>query len=199
MNDWLSHVDSSTVLWGQFIIYTIYCLVAISVVGWIASRLTKESRPSRISNRAFYVWVCALVVIGVSLHLTTYSTIPWVKDDLAGTGNIVATYQLSIGKNPLNNNVPEWTFVDPPASPIDVPCDALVKFSVASKDNTYGFGIFRQDNTMVAQMEVMPGHANDLLWTFTAAGSYNIRSTEYSGPAGYHVVANNAITVSGCK
>jgi len=200
VGDWLKTVDSSTVLWGQMIIYTIYCLAVISIVGFIALKLTrKPTREPRVSNRLFYAWVGLLVVTGVSLHLISYNTIPWVKDDLAGNGDVAATYSLSIGKDPAGDNTPAWTFVDPSTTPLAVPCNELVKFSVQSRDNTYGFGIFRADGTMVAQMQVVPGHANDLLWTFNRDGTYTIRSTEYSGPKGYRVIAPDAIVVTGCK
>ena len=64
-----------------------------------------------------------------------------------------------------------------------------VPFMGASKDLTYGFGLFRQDNSMVFQMQVLPGHVNDLLWQFDRAGVYTIRSTEYSGPAGVAMIS----------
>lgn len=31
-------------------------------------------------------------------------------------------------------------------------------------------------------MQVLPGHENRILWKFDAPGSYDVRSTEYSGP-----------------
>jgi len=199
MNDWLHHVDSATVLAGQMIIYTVYCLVIISVIAWIASRLTKDASERPGSAKVFYAWLGFLALIGVSLHVITYNTIPWVKDDLAGTPVDAAhTYTLSIANQ-------RW---DIPGGQLQVPCNELVKFSVqslTSPDNptqpalTYGFGIFRPDKTMVAQMQVVPGRSNDLLWTFNSEGTYSIRSTEYSGPAGFDIVAKDAIVVSGCK
>jgi len=199
MNDWLRHVDSATVLWGQMIIYTIYCLVIICVIAWIASRLTKDASVHQGSPKVFYTWIAFLVVIGVSLHVITYNTIPWVRDDLAGTPVDAAhTFKISIANQ-------RW---DIPGGQLQVPCNELVEFSVQSltaPDNpdqpalTYGFGIFRPDHTMVAQMQVVPGHENNLLWTFNSPGSYSIRSTEYSGPAGYDILAKDAIVVSGCK
>ena len=38
-------------------------------------------------------------------------------------------------------------------------------------DVTYGLGVFRQDGTMVFQMQVLPGHENRIVWKFDAAGS----------------------------
>lgn len=188
MFDWLHNVDSTTVLWGQTIVYTAYCLAIISLVAWFASKLTQKKSRFDIQPKLFYGWVGFLVVLGVSLHLVTYNTIPWVKDDLAGTGDVAATYELSIADH-------AWQI---PGGTLNVPCGKLVKFSVTSGDLTYGFGIFRGDNSMITQMQVVPGHPNDLLWTFTKNGTYSIRSTEYSGPEGYQIVAKDAVVVAGC-
>jgi cytochrome c oxidase subunit 2 len=185
---WTLAVDSSVVLWGQTIMYTAYCLVIISLVGWFALRITSPSGSSRITPKVFYVWVGFLAVLGVSLHLLTYNTIPWVKDDLHGNPNYAASFDISVGDH-------EWSL---PENPLQIPCNELVKFSVTSTDLTYGFGLFREDNSMVTQMQVVPGHANDLLWTFESDGVYSIRSTEYSGPEGDQMVVPDAVEVTGC-
>ncbi|MBK9698106.1 MAG: cytochrome C oxidase subunit II [Propionibacteriaceae bacterium] len=188
MNPWIHDIDSVTVLWGQTIIYTAYCLAILSLMGWFALKLSGHDSRFVPGPRTFYLWVGFLTLLGVSLHLITYNTIPWVKDDLSGNPNVAAAFDLSIGNH-------AWQV---PGGQLDVPCQKLVRFSVTSDDLTYGFGIFRKDNSMVTQMQVVPGHPNDLLWTFTQDGLYDIRSTEYSGPAGYRIIAKDAIAVSGC-
>jgi cytochrome c oxidase subunit 2 len=72
-----------------------------------------------------------------------------------------------------------------------------VLFDVTSNDLTYGFGLFRQDHSMVFQMQVVPGHRNDILWRFEKPGLYSIRSTEYSGPKGTDMILENAVEVGG--
>ncbi len=181
-------IDSHTVLWGQTIMYTAYCLLIISVVAWFATRVTKPPGAARLTPKVFYVWVGFLAVLGVSLHLVTYNTIPWVKDDLHGSDDYVASYDITVGDH-------EWQL---PEETLRVPCDELVRFSVTSADLTYGFGLFREDDSMVAQMQVVPGHDNDLLWTFESDGVYSIRSTEYSGPEGDGMVVPHAVEVTGC-
>ena len=181
-------VESNTVLWGQTIVYTCYCLAIISLVGWFALKVT-SGVPGKVSPKVFYAWVATLALIGVSLHLVTYNTIPWVAQDLhAADAKPVVSYDISVADH-------KFTL---PSEQLDVPCDKLVKFSVESGDLTYGFGVFRPDNSMVMQMQVVPGHPNDLLWTFSHDGTYSIRSTEYSGPAGFEMVVPDAIRVSGC-
>jgi cytochrome c oxidase subunit II len=51
-------------------------------------------------------------------------------------------------------------------------------FSVTSTELTYGFGLFRDDNSMATQMQVVPGRENNLLWTCETAGVHSIHSTE---------------------
>lgn len=189
MFDWIGSVESSTVLWGQTIVYTAYALAIISLVGWFALKLTKPESRLAITPKIFYIWVGFLTVLGVSLHIITYNTIPWVKPDLHGSDDVAATYEISIAEH-------QWQLAQ---AQMSVPCNKLVRFSVTSADLTYGFGIFRHDNSMITQMQVVPGHSNNLLWTFTKDGTFDIRSTEYSGPAGYRIVAKDAIVVTGCK
>jgi len=82
--------------------------------------------------------------------------------------------------------------------PMQVGCGEHVVFNAVSNDLTYGFGIFRADHTLVAQMQVVPQSRNDLMWRFEKNGTYYVRSTEYSGPKGAQMVAQDAIVVAGC-
>jgi cytochrome c oxidase subunit 2 len=86
-----------------------------------------------------------------------------------------------------------------PSEKLLIDCNDLVLFDVTSNDLTYGFGLFRQDNTMVFQMQVIPGHKNDVLWQFTKPGLYTIRSTEYSGPKGAMMIVKDAVEVRACE
>ncbi|MBI5042367.1 MAG: hypothetical protein HZC10_00720 [Nitrospirae bacterium] len=49
---------------------------------------------------------------------------------------------------------------------------------------------------MAFQMQVVPGHKNDLVWKFDKSGNYTIRSTEYSGPKGGNLFARNVVVVA---
>ena len=71
----------------------------------------------------------------------------------------------------------------------------MVLFDVKSEDLTYGFGLFREDNSMLFQMQVVPGHRNDVIWHFDRPGVYTIRSTEYSGPKGVFMIVKDAVEV----
>ena len=83
-----------------------------------------------------------------------------------------------------------------PSQGIEIKAGEFVEFTVISKDVTYGFGVFRQDGTMVFQMQVTPGYENRILWKFDAPGTYDVRSTEYSGPRHPEMYIKGAIRVT---
>ena len=181
-------VDSSVVLWGQAVIYTLYVLACLTVVGAIAYQLTREG-PPRVPPRLFYGFAALLVVTGLSLHLITHETIPWARTDVDHS-NIVPDQSFEI--TAANH---EFSM---PAPKLEITCGQNVLINVTSEDLTYGFGLFRKDHSMVLQMQVVPGHRNEVLWRFDQNGVYDIRSTEYSGPAGLRMGVIDAVQVTGC-
>jgi cytochrome c oxidase subunit 2 len=179
-------VDSTIVLNGQTFAYTFYCLAMIALVGWFGYRVTRPGNPGPVKKALFYSFTAMLVVLGVSLHIITYQTIPWASMDL-NRKSITPdkVFDISVGNH---------QFILP-AEKIVINRNDKVLFNVTSSDLTYGFGVFRHDHSMVFQMQVIPGHVNDILWQFDKAGTYYIRSTEYSGPAGVWMIEKDAIAV----
>lgn len=179
-------VDSQVVLWGQTVAYTCYTVAIMLVMLWFGISITKSGKSSSLNKGMFYTFVAFLVVLGVSLHIITYNTIPWAAMDI-NRADIkpdkvfdiqVANHQFSL-----------------PAEKLEIKVGEKALFDVTSQDLTYGFGLFRQDNSMVFQMQVVPGHRNDILWQFTQPGVYTIRSTEYSGPKGAQMIVKDAVVV----
>ncbi len=179
-------VDSNTVLIGQTIAYTFYVLAIMLLVGWFAYKITKDEKSKEIKPVLFYSLVGFLVIIGVSLHIVTHETIPWKPLDL-NRAEIKAdkTFNISVANH-------KFTL---PSEKLIINTNDKVMFNVTSKDLTYGFGLFREDNTMMFQMQVLPGHNNDILWQFDRPGIYTIRSTEYSGPKGISMIEKNVVEV----
>ena len=180
-------VDSTTVLYGQTLAYTLYVLVLMAVMAWFAMRVTRKGEEKGMKSGLFYSFVGFLVVCGVSLHIITYNTIPWAPLDL-NRASITPDRVINI-------SIADHAFTLP-AEELTVACNEKVLFTLHSKDLTYGFGLFREDHSMVFQMQVLPGHVNDLLWQFDRPGVYSIRSTEYSGPAGIAMIKKNAVVVT---
>jgi cytochrome c oxidase subunit 2 len=179
-------VDSKIVLLGQTIAYTLYCVTMILVMGWFAFKITRTGKGSPVRAGIFYSFVTFLAVLGVSLHIITYNTIPWAKVDLnRGDYKPDKSFLITVANHVFRL----------PAQKLMVAKGDLVLFDVTSEDLTYGFGLFRQDNSMVFQMQVVPGHRNDILWRFDRPGVYSIRSTEYSGPKGAEMIVKDAVEV----
>ncbi len=179
-------VDSTMVLWGQTIAYTLYCLIIILLVAWFAWRVTRGGKSTAVRPALFYTFVGFLTVLGVSLHIITYNTIPWAEMDL-NRSDFKPDKTFSI-------TVKDHQFILP-SEKLVIHVNDKVLFDVRSEDLTYGFGLFRNDNSMLFQMQVVPGHKNDLLWHFDREGIYTIRSTEYSGPKGAYMILKDAVHV----
>jgi cytochrome c oxidase subunit II len=179
-------VDSNIVLWGQTIAYTIYVLIIMTLVGWFSYKVTKNEKSKEIKPALFYSLVGFLVLLGVSLHIITHETIPWKPMDLNRA-------EITPDKT-FNITVADHKFTLPSEKMI-INTNDKVLFNVTSEDLTYGFGLFREDNSMLFQMQVLPGHNNDILWQFEKAGVYSIRSTEYSGPGGISMIEKNVVEV----
>lgn len=179
-------VDSKMVLTGQTLAYTIYCIVIILLVAGFSFKVTGKGKGLAVKPSLFYTFVGFLTVLGVSLHIITYNTIPWAEMDLN-----------------RSDYKPDKTFVITvkdhqfimPSEKLVINVNDKVLFDVKSEDLTYGFGLFRSDNSMMFQMQVVPGHRNDLLWHFDREGVYSIRSTEYSGPKGVFMIKKDAVQV----
>jgi cytochrome c oxidase subunit II len=179
-------VDPKTVLWGQTVAYTCYCLAIMAVVAWFAFKVTRKGNQKPFPSGLFWAFFGFLVILGVSLHIVTRETIPWKALDLE-RASIKADREFKIT---ISNH--EFHL---PAAPMVIKKGELVRFIATSDDLTYGFGLFRPDSSMLFQMQVLPGHVNDILWRFDRPGRYALRSTEYSGWKGIRMTVPDAVEV----
>lgn len=74
--------ESSDVLNGLIVVYSSYALAIISLMGWFGYQISRKGEGRLVSPGIFYTWVGFLVLLGVSIHIFTYSTIPWAPMDL---------------------------------------------------------------------------------------------------------------------
>ena len=179
-------IDSNVVLTGQAYAYTLYVLAIMLLMGWFGYKVTRKGNDKVFKPIYFYSFVGFLILLGVSLHILTHYTIPWKPLDLNRA-------EITPDKV-FNISVANHKFIMPEEE-IIINKNDKVLFNVTSADLTYGFGLFRKDNSMLFQMQVLPGHNNDILWQFVNSGVYTIRSTEYSGPKGISMIVKDAVKV----
>lgn len=130
-------------------------------------------------------WLYILIVVFVIVNAVTLSTlIPWQSWQL---------WQKPVPSQVVN--VTYDNYVITMDTPVEIKAGEYVQFSATSSDVTYGFGVFRKDNSMVFQMQVLPGRTNEITWKFDETGMYDVRSTEYSGPKHSDMVVYDAIEV----
>lgn len=132
-------------------------------------------------------WFGFLIVVALAFNVITLSPlVPWQSWLL---------WSQPTPEQRFSIDMENYQIYLPPQG-IEVRADEYVEFTATSRDVTYGFGVFRQDGTMIFQMQVVPGRENKIIWKFDAPGAYNVRSTEYSGPQHPQMFVKNAIRVT---
>ncbi len=180
-------IESTNIFSLLKVVYVVYVVVVFSLMGMYILGLTARKKIKTRIKVPFYGWVGFLVFFGIGIHILTFHKVPWVKWDLT-RNTIKADREFNIAIANYEYQLPEKQLV--------IQNGETVRFNLESKDYTYGFGLFRENGTMLFQMQVVPGHRNDLVWKFNKPGNYTIRSTEYSGPRGADLFAKNAVIVS---
>ncbi len=133
------------------------------------------------------IWLGVLIVVLLMFNVVTLSPlVPWQK--WLTWSPPEPDKHISVEMENYNIHLPSQV--------VELKANEFVEFSATSKDVTYGFGVFRADGTMVFQMQVLPGYTNRMVWKFDKPGSYDVRSTEYSGPRHSEMFLKNAIRVS---
>jgi cytochrome c oxidase subunit 2 len=132
-------------------------------------------------------WLFVLIAVFLVFNIITLSPlVPWQEWLLWSTPTPDQSFSVEFADYRIRL----------PAGGIEARVGEYVEFVVTTQDVTYGFGVFRPDNTMVFQMQVPPGRENRIIWKFDEPGSYDVRSTEYSGPRHSEMYVQNAIHIT---
>lgn len=179
--------DSSDVLGLMKVVYVAYLAVVFSLIGLYVFGITRKHKVKPGFKVPIYGWIALLVFTGVGIHLMTFNQIPWVKWDL-NRDEMPYTQEFNIAMSDYQFRLPQEQLL--------IKEGEMVRFNVDSDDYTYGFGLFRENGSMVFQMQVVPGHPNSIVWKFDESDTYSIRSTEYSGPKGGSLLAEDAVVIT---
>ena len=132
------------------------------------------------------IWLGVLVVVFLLVNAITLSPlVPWQRWILWDRPTPQQQFRIHF----------EDYEIQLPSEGIQVKAGEFVEFVATSGDVTYGFGVFRKDGRMLFQMQVVPGYENRIVWRLDEPGTYDIRSTEYSGPRHPEMFYEDAIQV----
>lgn len=156
------------------IAYGAVCVVAIVVLAVIwASTHPRSGRPrtrddadtARLAHGEKTWFVIAVAALGLLL-LATLAFIPYGQNSAeAGQQRVAVTAQQFA-----------WSF-----QPARIVAGAPVRFTVTSADVNHGFGVYNSDNVMLFQVQAMPDHPTDVVYTFKRPGRYQVVCLEFCG------------------
>ncbi|WP_217915264.1 hypothetical protein [Miltoncostaea marina] len=158
------------------IAYSVVSFLAIALVVWIwrstlpaRPRRTDETDTHRLAHREKAWFAIAVASLGVLL-LATLPFIPY-GDNSAEAG------QQRVEVNSIQF---AWDM-----EPRTVTAGTPVRFTVTTADVNHGFGVYNDDNVMLFQIQVVPDHPSDVVYTFKEPGRYQIVCLEFCG-VGHH-------------
>lgn len=167
--------------------YLVMVMTVLSMMWFYARGLTSGRKSSLMAKIPFYGWIGFLVVASIAFHVLTAWQVPWVAWELKRS-RINPDREVVVSVKGHQFSLP--------GDGIRIKQGEIVRFRVRSEDLTYGFGVFRENGLMEFQMQVIPGHDNDIIWAFSRPGLYSVRSTEYAGPQTWKMHAKNVIEVA---
>jgi cytochrome c oxidase subunit 2 len=65
--------------------------------------------------------------------------------------------------------------------PVTIKAGHQVEFELTSKDVNHSFAVYNASGELLFQVQVMPGHWQDYVYTFKKAGTYKVLCLEYCG------------------
>lgn len=173
--------------------------LAVVVVGavvflYAGLRITGEGG-KEVKDRAYRIrrfWFVGLLVVGlVTSGVVLAGNLPYPETSTTQVAPGVTQIHEETAEDPVVVNVTgrQWAW---DIGQRELPADRPIEFHVTSADVNHGFAIYR-DDTLVAQVQAMPGYTNVLVLEFDRPGEYEIRCLEYCGTA--HTAMRDRITV----
>lgn len=159
-------------------------LIALVAAAFLAVVTTSGDHPSdagasanteRLRGNLFWL----LVTMGVVV--TFVSLRPWPHSTTAIGGSAVINATGSMWSWDIDQKV--------------VPADTPIIFRVTSKDVNHGFAVVDAGGTLLFQTQGMPGYINQVQYSFSTPGTYQVLCLEYCGLA-HHSMRDEIKVVS---
>lgn len=173
--------------------------LAVMVIGAIVFLFTgfriTEDGGKEVKKRAYRIrriWFVALLIVGVLMSgVVVAGNLPYAETSTTQVAPGVTKVSEAEAEDPIVVDVTgqQWAW---DIEQRELPADRPIKFRVTSSDVNHGFAIYQGD-TLVAQVQAMPGYTNVLILEFDEPGDYRIRCLEYCGAA--HTSMQDQITI----
>jgi len=139
-------------------------VLVIALVVWSSTRgRNRHTNLHKLAERE-KTWFGIVVVMLVALLFATIWFTPYGKSQGSGQAFPVKAEQFAfiVPGRVLHKGEP-------------------VKFSLTSADVNHGFAVFNSKNVLLFQVQVMPDHTQNYVYTFKQPGTYHIICFEYCG------------------
>jgi cytochrome c oxidase subunit 2 len=149
--------------------FTVVCLIAIAFMA-VVVRSTFGNRPDIATDlekirETEKKWFVAVVVILAALVVGTIFFTP---------------YGRSAGKNAqvVKITAEQFAWLIPQTT---IRVGHQVEFELTSKDVNHSFAVYNSAGVLLFQVQVMPDHWQDYVYTFSKPGTYQVLCLEYCG------------------
>lgn len=167
------------------IAYGAVCVLAIAVVA-IIWRSTHPARPrhgdttdtARLAHGEKAWFAIAVAALGVLL-LATLPFIPY-GDNAEAAGQQVVD---------VTGQQFAWTI-----APANIEAGVPTRFVVRAADVTHGFAVYNADNVMLFQIQAIPDHPSDYVYTFKEPGRYQVVCLEFCGVSHHKMLSTFEVT-----
>jgi cytochrome c oxidase subunit II len=160
-------------------------VLALALV-WVAARARRAPAPvDEVTPPAYRIrrgWFVALLVLAALALVLTLPRMPYASVRLSDGAEEPMAVRL---------HAAQWVWDMTPAS---VPTGRTVRFRVTSEDVNHGFAIYDASDTIIGQVQAMPGFTNELVIRFDEPGTYFIRCLEYCGLNHHGMVGTFEVT-----
>ena len=165
--------------WVITVAYSAMSILGVAI-GLYVFRSTRVGFRVRTAGRAQLerresYWGLAVVAFLVAVLGGTIFQIPyWSDQSTAGVNQRVSV----VGRQYA------WT-IDPPR----VRAGVKTRFEVRAADVNHGLGLYDPDDTLIKQVNVLPGVSQDFVITLDKPGTYTVRCLEFCG-VDHHLMEN---------
>lgn len=152
--------------------YAVVCVLSVVflLVVWRSTHSETERRrddadTERLAHGEKAWFAFAVAALGVLL-LATLAFIPY-GDSAAADGQQVVDVEAAQFA---------WTI-----EPSTITAGTPARFHVTAADVNHGFAVYNDDNTMLFQIQAIPDHPSDIVYTFKEPGRYQVVCLEFCG------------------